>query len=435
MDISEKYEQLAVKIKCGGIVGSGCLFQPDSDKFTYVLTAKHCLEGELVNKATFTKEDIIIKRFQAKEDDIPLTVIDFKLHEETDIAVIIVEYIKDLPSIGIAEPHKNSDVTIYGYPNHLIGKLVSEIRHNIGMKISWVHKGSFELTTTNSLMTYYDGAAELIMGFSGCGVYNEVDDNLEIVGIFKGLKSPTGAYEGLCAIDINEVNDMLDSIELPKLSPSCLRNFVPYITGAFSRQDKDVRAILTNKSDGIMGISPKILANLLNEKLFLPYGKNDLTNEKVWRGWVLLLTYLCIDKEECISTSNFSKRITNGVCQNIKFYYSDSLNTLEQIIRHLTTELYDDLKHKDYIVINNPETPGTLSMSNSKIQNIVRKIDSAVLYKNKIMIDDPHCSKDISCVHIHKFAVKFSEIEEQDNLDALYEQIRNCVKEVFDNVV
>ena len=46
MDINEKYEQLAVKVKCNGLEGSGCLFQPDSDTFTYVLTAKHCLEGD-----------------------------------------------------------------------------------------------------------------------------------------------------------------------------------------------------------------------------------------------------------------------------------------------------------------------------------------------------------------------------------------------------
>lgn len=436
MDISAKYEQLAVKVKCKGLEGSGCLFQPESEEFTYVLTAKHCLEGEEDSKITFTKEDIIIKRFEANEEDVPLNVIDIKLHEELDVAVIIVEYINGLPSIGISKPVRKSEVAIYGYPKHLENSGVNEVRQNLPLTVSWFQNqnGIFELTAHEGLMTYFNGAPELVKGFSGCGVFNEIGDELELVGIFKGLKSPTGAYRGLCAVDINEITLMLGRFGLPDLTPSCLRDFRQYIDTAFDCHDRAISTILTEKAKEIRDISPRVIASILNEKLFLPYGKKVLTNPEIWNGWIVLLTYMCFDKEEGISHDNFCSRQKDGESQNVKLFYTNSIKTLEDAIRHLITELYDDLKHKDYIVING-EVPGTLFLSNERIQKIVKQIDTTVLYRNKRMIDDPYFTKDISCVHLHRFAIKISEIEERDNLENLYEQIRDQIRGVFENAI
>lgn len=95
MSIDEKLMQLAVRIEYKGNKGSGCLIQPATNKFTYVITTKHCIEDES-NEVAITKEDIIIKRFEAKEEDAPLKFIEYLTHQELDIAVIMVDYIENL---------------------------------------------------------------------------------------------------------------------------------------------------------------------------------------------------------------------------------------------------------------------------------------------------------------------------------------------------
>lgn len=435
MDISEKFEQLAVKIRCKSNEGSGCLFQPNSDEFTYVLTAKHCLEGKEGNIVSFSKQDIIIKRFEAKSEDTFLNVINYYLHPQLDLAVIIVDYIKDIPNVDIGIPYRNYEITMYGYPRHLKDSMTIEIRQNIESKISWLHHDFFEMTANDALMTFYNSASELIEGFSGCGVYYENENELTLIGIFKGLKSPTGAYQGLCATDVNEVNKILNQNKLPDMLPCCLLSFDSYLENAFNCHDKPIATVLTEKAKEIKKLNPKNIANLLKEKLFLPYGKKSLVNSRFWNGWILLLTYIYIDKGELLTENNFLSRIKDGEIQNIKFFYSDSLVTLDDIVRYLITELYDDLKHKDYIVINSISTPGTLYLNENRIQKIVKQIDNTVLFKNKIMIDDPHCAKDISCIHIHKFAVEIAKIEERDDMNLLYDKIKNRIMEVFNNAI
>ena len=82
-------------------------------------------------------------------------------------------------------------------------------------------------------------------------------------------------------VDINEVNKMLDEFGLPDLTPSCLMDFEPYIDNAFTCHDKAIATILSEKAKEIRDLSPKIIASILNEKLFLPYGKNNLTNPEI----------------------------------------------------------------------------------------------------------------------------------------------------------
>jgi hypothetical protein len=432
VDINEKYEKLAVKIKCKGIEGSGCLFQPDSSNFTYVLTAKHCLEGTAPDIIQFEQQDIIIKRFEASESEPQLNVIKFYLHSELDIAIIVVDFIEEIPDVQIGFPFKNADVTIFGYPNHLGVCKSDDIRQGLTSRINRIRPRVFEMITRELPMTYNDNASDLIKGFSGCGSYIEKDDELTLIGIFKGLKSSTGGYQTICSIDINEANEMFKEIDLPELTSSCLLSFDSYCNDAFNCHDAEIAAILSEKVSNINDITPTLISNLLNQKLFLPYENKSLINPKIWAGWVLLLTYIYIDKEVRLNPTNFLNRLKNGENQNIKFYYSNF--KLEDTVRHLITELYDELKHKDYVVINGSDQKGTLSLNENRIHKILKQIDSTILFKNKIMIDDPNFKIDISCVHIQKFAVKISEIEGED-IFTLYEKVRACVKAVFDDAI
>lgn len=93
---SDNYSQMAVRIQVGGTkpsLGSGCLFQPHSDEYSYVLTAKHCLIGkDFDNPNVLELSDISIFRDSDFGGE-KLNVISYKIHEDDsyDIACIIVK--------------------------------------------------------------------------------------------------------------------------------------------------------------------------------------------------------------------------------------------------------------------------------------------------------------------------------------------------------
>ena len=430
MDISEKYGQLAVKVKCT-TVGSGCIVQPDTEEFTYVFTAKHCLLDTGKTKADINKEDIIIKRFDATDSDMPLKIIDYWPHEDLDLAIILVERIKEIPDINVSSPVRHKDVTIFGYPKHLHNE--REKTQELPCKISIIHRDFFEMISNIPLITYDDDTSQLVKGFSGSGVFYEREDNLTLIGIFMELKSSNGGYQTLFAIDIIEITKMLGSLNLPDLTPSCLLSFTPYLE-AFDCFDVPIKIILDDKAKQIIDLNPKIIAGRLGEQLFLPFDRDkDIINQEMWNGWIKLLTYIFIDKEERLDSNNYLLRNKDGENLSIKFYYSDILPNLEAIIRHIFTEIYDNLKHNDIVVVNGPKHPVTHSISNAKLQNIVKQIDSIKL--KKFSIDEPQYIKNISCMHLQKFAIVLSNIEESEDFNSLYANIKESIKGVLDNAI
>lgn len=430
MEISEVYGQLAVKVKCT-TEGSGCIVQPDTEEFTYVFTAKHCLLATDKTKADINKEDIIIKRFNATDSDMPLKVIDYWPHEVLDLAIILVEHIEDLPNINVSSPVRHRNATVFGYPYHL--KNEREKTQELPCKISIIHHDSFEMISDIPLITYDANTSQLVEGFSGSGVFYERENNLTLTGIFMELKSTSGGYQTLFAIDIIEISKMLESLNLPDLTPSCLLSFTPYLE-AFDCFDVHIKMVLDDTAKQIIGINPKIIVSMLGEQLFLPYDRDkNIINKEMWNGWIKLLTYISIDKEEKLDSYNFHLRNKDGENLRIKFYYSDTLPNLEAIIRHIFTEIYDNLKHNDIVVVNGPNHPATHSISNAKLQNIVKQIDSIKL--KKFSIDEPQYIKNISCMHLQKFAYELGNIEVSEDFHSLYANIKESIKGVLDNAI
>lgn len=220
MNLNEIYRSITVKIECNGMSGSGCLYQPDSDEYSYVFTAKHCLEGKEGQEKLFTIEDIKIsihERRKIWKSD--FKVLDFKLAEDgIDLAVIVIEKfnMKYSPKICRLRDNISQDIKIYGYPKAIEKELIptqiltGEFIQNI--------EGVVEFKTNDNIHTYADDAKKYLDGFSGCGIFVEVDNELILTSIYTSVKNQDVAYSVLIGECISEIDNLLETSGLKKLT-------------------------------------------------------------------------------------------------------------------------------------------------------------------------------------------------------------------------
>lgn len=200
--IENRYKELAVKIENDGIHGSGCLFQTEA-KYSYVLTAKHCIIKNDGDKAV--KDNVKITRFN--ESNNQLTILEIFLIDKFDLALIKIDKL-ELETIGIHKPVKSEKTSIYGYPSKL--KNEEEKRNNLECKVSFRHDDYFEVESDGIQFTFDDGVDENIIGLSGAGAFVERNNTLFLSGIFTRLKAENGAYHKYCVLNI-ELFDQLTS--------------------------------------------------------------------------------------------------------------------------------------------------------------------------------------------------------------------------------
>ena len=101
--------------------GSGVLIQPMTDKYSYILTAKHNLQVDPKNPKSKLKEyqDIKLITFKEIDNNPDLSVQAIHPHDVLDIAIIRIDFYSGL-SIS---PYQNDimiddELRLYGYPGN-----------------------------------------------------------------------------------------------------------------------------------------------------------------------------------------------------------------------------------------------------------------------------------------------------------------------------
>lgn len=445
MDSNSIYRDLAVRIKCIDFSGSGCMFQPFTTEYSYVITAKHCLEGTDETPQIFEKNDIELFSYIRETK---LTVLDYYLHEKHDLAVIKVKYIKEIPSVLITTPKDNESIGLYGYPSLLD---VDEDTFRMGQYLECTSYFNYpdlnliEFRPNHDVSNIVNSINKTLSGFSGSGIYLKSENNVHLMGIFTELKEENGALNALLGHDISAVNEILYDNELLLLIPEELLNFDIYIDTAFDSNEGSIKPILKRNAKTFLKLEPNVKPNDIvkshNEKLYLPYNsfiELELLNPKLWEGWVSLLTYYYMETSNIPSPEDF-KLLRNGVNYNhsIKMYFTDN-KRISNCIMDLFAESYDDLEVNDVIVINTKNSnPGSKSFNKNKTKRILRNIDRGdkeKLIEKGIDIDDPEQLKDVEFIHIDLFTEKFSIYDEIERSSELEEKLRESIKEVFNNV-
>lgn len=435
-----KYRELAVRIKCVDFVGSGCLFQPFTTEFSYIITARHCLEGTNETPQSFEKKDIEIFSHNLGTH---FTVLDYYFHSKYDLAVIRVEYIDGIPGTLITMPKDSEEVGLFGFPDLLDGEDTANLGHFLECKtyFNYPEQNLIEFRPIPKVSNLINGVNKTLRGFSGSGIFFKSNNNLFLMGIFTQLKEEDGAFNALLGFDISSINEILLDNQLPLLIPEELLNFESYIETAFESNEGYIKSVLKRNSKSILDLAPNDIVKFLNQKLYVPYNsfiEEELLNTKLWEGWASLLTYYYMETSTLPNKVDF-KLIRNRLeyAHNIKMFFTRN-KRVSACIMDLFVNHYDDLELNDLIVINTKDSnPGTKSYNKEKTKRIVRNIDRADkerLVEKGIDIDNPEKLTDVEFIHIDLFQDIFSEYDEISSLTELEEKIRGSIKEVFNNV-
>jgi len=368
--IEESYYEHAVRIVSNGIVGSGCLIQTTHSIYSFIFTAKHCLtENQLIDK-----ENIIITRDKIN-DSIPLKVIDVFLHEELDIAVILIEKINGLRLTPFVNPTKELQVYLFGYPGVLSGD--TQI---LSCKIAFDKEFHSDIELTQTQMTFEKSSQEILKGFSGSGFFYETENDISVVGILTKLKAQDGAFNNVCAYHLSSFDELIISNGLPSIYCDDISSIVSDYSFSFTAYNPKIEKYYLNREidnqlinylksprniwiSGNSGIGKSLLLNrnlLLNKFDFVPI---DLTTSKLDN----IDDYFNIINNELIRQREVRQVYVSG---NI---YDNIVGNLEQIESSDTLIIFvDEVPIRDKSVFKEFLT-GFIKIS-EKFSNTTRKI-------------------------------------------------------------
>lgn len=410
--IEEQLRYFAVKVNNG----SGCIFQPDSKEYTYILTVKHNLEITNANekKVLMPLQDIKIYRSNADGDPIS-SIVSYEVHDTLDLALIVIPYIGDSEMVLVhSNPIKDESIILYGYPSRLSQK--EEKRENVRCfcDMQSEDKLGTEIRTEQGQHTWDINTQKAMIGFSGCGVFAEINGTLVLKGIFPELKDPSGANNKLISIYISNFNSIADKLGRKHLIPSDLLSFNSYSSKAFKRVNPGLKGVFSPHVEQILnrGISPIAIAERNKEKLTLPLSKNysdSLSQSKLWEAWLELLTFLNIaipelqDLESC--------------CNKVPLYFSANENHIKRLLRLFLSDndLRSEIKRDSLIAFSSVETSGGKEfLGKEEVKKIVASLDRPDFFNDRMMIGNATQVPTFSCIHVDHFSTKIDQIDVDD---------------------
>lgn len=299
MNFFEKCKNLSVIVDDG----SGVLFQPMTEEYTYVLTAKHNIEiEENGQKVLKNIVDIEIKKY----DGNILTVRSIYPHDDLDIAIIKIDKINiESPLKYLDNPSNDERYNLYGYPETR--------RNDIEKILNYV----LEVTDVrDSIITArnidYSQQSE-VNGFSGGGVFKDGGDTMYLIGIECEMHaiSTRETHERVNLVHINAFDKIVEqhSNILTPLLPPFMDNFASLLEKTFSLNNMIYnRDTIRSKLQSIA--QTKIISNIKplditseQKDVLLIDGQNtsEYTNELLWKMYLeFLIACQIIDAPESL---------------------------------------------------------------------------------------------------------------------------------------
>ena len=407
--IEEQLRYFAVKVNNG----SGCLFQPDSHEYTYVLTVKHNLEvkNEAGEKVLQRLNDIKIYRNNADGEPIS-DIIACEPHETLDLALIVIPYIGDTEMVLThSYPAKDEVIFLYGYPTRL--SALAEKREDVRCFCSMQREDKFgtEIRTEQGQHTWDTSMQQTMVGFSGCGIFAYINGAIVLKGIFPELKDPTGANDKLITLYVSNFESIADKLGLKDLLPSSLLSFKPYKQNVFHGLDPHLKQCMDKNIESVVNgpITPIKIAERNKDTLVVPASEkyiDCLSQTRLWTAWLELLTLLNISNPEI--------QDLDGSCSAIPLYFSANHHLIKGIIRLFLTDskLISLIRKNSLIAFASFEQAGGLDyLSKERVRNIVVKADMPDLFGDRMMINRASQIPDFSIIHIEHFENKIAQID------------------------
>jgi len=387
--------------------GSGVLFQPMTEDYTYVLTAKHNLQnddGSLISDVTLNitseiHDSIVIEKIYR--------------HQNNDIAIVKIRKIEcEDVFIQIEEPSIDERYKCYGYPNTRDNRVI----HNLSLQIRDFSTPIIEFTN--------DDASPLneVIGFSGGGIFKENDGKAYLLGIEFGMHNYVDESNNIIkAVSIKAFDEIIEknSNELVPLYPPYIADFNLLLNNIFilnnmeemerSLVQQRLRKIAENLSKNIKPLDIKSRYKLLESH----YEKKDYFNKELWSMYLEFMV-ISVFLDLC---SPIDIKAIESIHKKRKFLYIKSHDWKEKKEEILKSD-FTFLKKNSIVIIccDGDRTPTSCILKTKTLLDI----------GNGIMLEDFNISQGINSPHEdfkfkHIHAVQKQMIEDCDNGDSIFD--------------
>jgi hypothetical protein len=396
-NISNRFRALTVKVNNG----SGCLFQPFTTDYSYVLTVKHVIKDLSV-------DDIKIEQQIGKEPVI-LELIEPPYYDETDetrdsAAIIKVKRIEIEDILPVYKKELKYETSyIYkfcGYPLNRRNDDDSYRSNDVELK---------EDKLDNFIEAEIHGRPVFkeIEGMSGGGILRESGSNIELIGIQSEMaaKDENEILGRINFIPLDSFCELTEKKELSPLMPSYLVCFSHlkdsiFLLNNLTSDNAPLKEYLLNhvKSKLCESIFPHQVLKKYNEDLLISgHSSTNLFNKHLW---ITFLEFIVINlmKE---STKDISIESVNGFLSKNKFLFGVSENWI-QLIKDIYKSNLKGLSKGGSIIVSTDidKTPTVVSIPKANIPNIAK----VQIGDEKLQIDSGiDIYSDFSLFHIYKF--------------------------------
>ncbi len=191
--------------------GSGVILKFESDRKCYILTAYHNIEDFI----EYNEEIELLG-----DENNPYNIIKEPFYDKhNDFALLEIEYInKNIPIVKYDKNISPDDKIIFmGYPDKgeekrkdLSGKVNEWNRTKTSIKVLEENiQGSFVVKEKTN---------EVIVGFSGSGVFKKDGQKLSLIGILKSLPEEDFDYKEISCVPIEKILEFIQNKNLAKLT-------------------------------------------------------------------------------------------------------------------------------------------------------------------------------------------------------------------------
>jgi hypothetical protein len=429
--------------------GSGCIFQPENNAYSYVLTAKHNITNNNNQFASLTR--FIFKDGRFNEITIPIHGLveneNYFPHPNKDIAIIKIDKIPNLENIIRFDDVENerAGYILVGYPE-------TRRNANLNIKENW-YRYDENVTILNLKANQLregqvsnNAGYEEIVGHSGGGILKISGNYILLAGIQN--KMVDAENEQLGRIEFSPVS-LFDEIinahpqHLSALHPPYYKSFVflkeqiMKLDGCFQRENIEyTRLYLQNIVDEIIEnpLTPNVIKSKLNKRMLLHNEEeNSFFRKGLWTAWLEFLIVLKVIEE-----NPQTEQELEDVFNKYRLIYSSSTDDWANLFKDkIAYSDYRGLKENACIIFANENFPQKTKVRKGMLTNIARYIPRKQM-KIDESVNNPFES--FTHIHIHAFQKDCVIDKEQEyghfdntNENELFQKLKQEYESIINN--
>lgn len=403
--------------------GSGCIFQPMDNSYSYVLTAKHNITNAnnqitqftrfKLNNNTWTETEIPFGNFVENSNYFP--------HPNRDIAIIKIEKIPDLENIIRFDEIQDKRIgyVLVGYPD-------TRRNANPNTKENWYRYDENVTILNMKANQLREGEVpknpgyEEIVGHSGGGILKISGDYILLAGIQN--KMADAANEQMGGIEFSPIS-LFDEIiaahqqQLSPLHPPYCKSFgfikeqIMKLDGCFQSENVEyTKLFIQNITDEILEspLTPNVIRNRLNKRMLI-HNEDEacLSRKGLWITWLEFLVVLKI-----IGENPQTEHELEDIFNKYRVMYSSSKEDWGNLFKdRIAYSDYKGLNDNACIIFANEILPQKTIVKKGMISNIARHIP-----RKQMKIDEGvnNPFESFTHIHIHAFQKDCIIDKEQD---------------------